>query len=386
LKENFDRFNFAIHKEKEMVDFRRCITALAILALFAGFAVAQTNGGNTQLVCSTNVTVTPNLRGEGYTEQTGDITLTCTGGVPTGNGLAIPAVNITVFYNTAVTSRLLPTSASSAISEALLLIDEPGSGLPPLVPGFGPAAPQVLCSTPLQGCTEFANSTLSGQTPPIQVAVGTSGGTTPGPNVFQGVVTGNSVTFFGIPVLAPGTTSSRVYRITNVRVNANPLAGGSASGASPVQASISISGATSLLISNATPFVGFVTNGLTATVSGSTTFNQCSTATKSSVTTLRFAENFGTAFKTRVAAQVPLLYAGQGTAAGSGGYPAQNIPGGIYNSESNLVIPISGTQVAGLADYGTRLKAVFNNIPTGARIFVSTEQQLPGCCSVPDRR
>ncbi len=161
-----------------MVDFRRCITALAILALFAGFAVAQTNGGNTQLVCSTNVTVTPNLRGEGYTEQTGDITLTCTGGVPTGNGLAIPAVNITVFYNTAVTSRLLPTSASSAISEALLLIDEPGSGLPPLVPGFGPAAPQILCSTPLQGCTEFANSTLSGQTPPIQVATGTSGGTT----------------------------------------------------------------------------------------------------------------------------------------------------------------------------------------------------------------
>jgi hypothetical protein len=29
----------------------------------------------------------------------------------------------------------------------------------------------------------------------------------------------------------------RVYRITNVRVNAQPLAGGSASGASPVQAS-----------------------------------------------------------------------------------------------------------------------------------------------------
>ena len=27
---------------------------------------------------------------------------------------------------------------------------------------------------------------------------------------------------------------------------------------------------------------------------------------------------------------------------------------------------------AGLADYGTRLKAVFNNIPTGVRIFVST--------------
>jgi hypothetical protein len=32
----------------------------------------------------------------------------------------------------------------------------------------------------------------------------------------------------------------------------------------------------------------------------------------------------------------------------------------------------NGGAVAGLADYGTRLKAVFNNIPTGVRIFVST--------------
>jgi hypothetical protein len=35
------------------------------------------------------------------------------------------------------------------------------------------------------------------------------------------------------------------------------------------------------------------------------------------------------------------------------------------------VFPI-GSQTAGLADFGTRLKATFNNIPAGARIFVST--------------
>ena len=34
----------------------------------------------------------------------------------------------------------------------------------------------------------------------------------------------------------------RVFRITNVRVDATPLAGGSASGASPIQASISTTG------------------------------------------------------------------------------------------------------------------------------------------------
>ncbi len=203
-------------------------------------------------------------------------------------------------------------------------------------------------------------------------------------------MTSNSVTFFGIPVLAPGTTSSRVYRITNVRVNANPLAGGSASGASPVQASISISGATSLLISNATPFVGFVTNGLTASVSGSSTQNQCSTQTKTSITTVRFAENFGTAFKTRVMAQNNLLYAGQNSSPGTGGFAAQNVPGGIYNSESNFVFPPatgSNGAIAGLADYGTRLKATFNNIPTGVRVFVSTanvlNNQVPAVAPTP---
>ena len=46
LKENFDRFNFAIHKEKEMVNFRRWITAIAVLALFTGLASAQVNSSS----------------------------------------------------------------------------------------------------------------------------------------------------------------------------------------------------------------------------------------------------------------------------------------------------------------------------------------------------
>ena len=65
MKENFDRFNFhEIYKEKEMADFRRWILAFAVLALFAGLAGAQ----STPLSCSSNVTVTPALRGEGFTE------------------------------------------------------------------------------------------------------------------------------------------------------------------------------------------------------------------------------------------------------------------------------------------------------------------------------
>jgi len=52
-----------------------------MFALFTGLATAQVGQtGQSQLTCNTNVTVTPALRGEGYTEQTGDITISCTGG------------------------------------------------------------------------------------------------------------------------------------------------------------------------------------------------------------------------------------------------------------------------------------------------------------------
>jgi hypothetical protein len=370
LKENFDRFNFEIYKEKEMVSFRRWILALTVVAMFAGLAGAQVIGNN-QLNCATNVSVTPTLRSEGYTEQTGDITLNCTGGVNSAPGAQIPAVNIQIFLNTAVTSRLLPqTNVSNNISEALLLVDEPGSGLP----GYGPSLAQKVCATPLTGCTQYVG-TQAGVTLGTAVdacttftgSVCTATSAVFGANVMQGVVSGNSVTFFGVPVLAPVTAgASRVYRITNIRANASALSGGSAAGATPVIASISISGATSLLITNPTPTIGFVQAGLTASAGGASNFNQCTSATRAAVNTLTFTENFGTAFKTRVAAQSNTQYAGQINS------PIQNVPGSIYNSESNLVIPVSSSQIAGLADYGTRLKASFAGLPAGVRLWVST--------------
>jgi hypothetical protein len=354
-----------------MVDFRRCITALGLLAMFTGLASAD------QLSCNTNVSVPPALRGEGYTEQTGDITISCTGGVAPAPGGSIPLVNFTIFYNTTVTSRLLPITGTSSVqgsgqtSEALLLIDEPGSGLGTYGAGLG----QTLCTTPLTGCAAWvgnvAGSTFNTAVNGAPNATSLLTTATPSPNVYQGVVNGNSVTFFGVPVLPPATTGSRVFRILNVRVNAQPLSGLSASGGSPVQASISISGATSLGLQNTAPVVGYVSSSLTASAGSSANLNQCSTQTRSSIQTLTFTENFGTAFKTRVNASLAsqnTAYAGQRNDPS----PSQNVPGAIYNSESNFIFPISGTQVAGLADFGTRLKATFNNIPSGASIFVST--------------
>jgi hypothetical protein len=358
-----------------MVDFRRVITALAVLALFVGLAGAQVNPGQTQLTCATNVTVPPQLRGEGYTEQTGDITITCSGGAVIAPGGNVPLVNIAVTYTAPVTSRLLPQTSPQAnnnISEALLLVDEPGSGLP----GYGASLPQALCTSPVTGCaTSVGNvaGSVTYNTPVDGYPVAGVTSTTPAKNVYQGIVNGNTVTFYGVPAMPPTTTGFRVYRITNVRVNANVLSGGSASGSSPVQASVAISGATSLSVTNTYLAVGYVLSGLSASASNNGNMNQCSSQTKTAVSTLTFTENFGTAFKTRVVAQSNTTYAGQAIpTGGSANNPPQNIPGAIYNSESNFVFPIANNQIAGLADTGTRLKAIFNNIPAGARVFVST--------------
>ena len=263
-------------------------------------------GGNL-LTCTSMVPVTPQLRGEGFTELTGDIVFTCSGGSTLAPGSAIPSVDLTVSYNTNVTSRLLPRAAPQAsnhTSEALLMIDEPGSGLS----GYGPSLPQKLCIAPLTGCPAFVGA-VSG--PTLGTAV--SSGSTPAPNVYQGVVNGSSVTFFGVPVLPPDATGARVFRITNVRVNAQPLAAGSQQGAMPVQASISVSNASSMPIVNSTPTVAFVSNGLSASAGSAANLSQCSSQTKTSAAMLTFAENFGTSFKTRVRAQSNTLLPARST-------------------------------------------------------------------------
>jgi hypothetical protein len=404
VKENFDRFKFALYKEKEMPEFRKWITALAGLALFAGLASAQVGpalpgNAGTAFSCTSNAAVTPTLRAEGYTEVAGDIVITCVGG-PLGpsaqTGAQIPTANFTVFVNTAVTSRLLATTGGA--SEALLLVDEPGSN----ETGYGPLVPQTLCSSAAfgagtGGCTEYVGtsnvSTASCTVVAcsnVGVPVTAVGGSSPGANVFQGIVTGNQVSFFGIPVLAPSSTGERVYRITNIRVNANGI---SAGGATPGQvfASVSVSSSTSLTLTTSTLTVGFVQQGLSASgtlvrnasstgnASGSgVTFNQCSSASVTSTSStaavglLQYQENFGTAFKIR-----------QQTA-------LQNVPGTIYNSESNFVTGTNfiapGTNnvyLPGQADYATRLKATFSNVPAGVSIYVSTRDvinsfQTPG--------
>jgi hypothetical protein len=339
--------------------------------------------------------VPPQLRTEGLTELIGDIVLTCTGGAQLPNGSVVPTANITVSLGTNVTSRILSTGnlnggPTQAISDGLLLIDEPGSGLLSTLPGTGPQAPQTPClntagTFPIAGagpggCVQIVNNT---------VVPGTGGGTIPvmssqagGPaaNMYLGLVNSNQMTFAGIPILPPVTSgSTRVFRMTNIRANVNGLGGGLLNGITQLVASVSISGSTALPVNNPVIVAGFIQPGLSTSVSAVSpahSFLQCISETLTATALLKFSENFGTAFKTRVA---PI---GVNTTGQTGTPTAlQNIPGSIYNAESGFVIPVatfgftggiltSSSQV-GLADYGTRLKAVFNNIPAGVRIFVS---------------
>ena len=105
-----------------MAAFRKLVLGLAAATLFAGFANAQSSA----LQCVANAGVPPTVRAEGLTELVGDVTLNCTGGIPTAAGVVIPSSNVTIFLNTNITSRILSTSQGTW-SEAILLIDEPHS-------------------------------------------------------------------------------------------------------------------------------------------------------------------------------------------------------------------------------------------------------------------
>src|SRR2546422_7087758 len=97
-----------------MVDFRRMIPVLAVLALLLGSAVTA---DAQPFQCFAVGGVSTPARSEGLTELVGDFVLNCTGGVPTpapttpGTGV-VPAVNIQVFLNTSLTSRLMTSSTS----------------------------------------------------------------------------------------------------------------------------------------------------------------------------------------------------------------------------------------------------------------------------------
>jgi uncharacterized repeat protein (TIGR01451 family) len=335
---------------------KRLFWAAASAFLFCVEAAAQGPA-----ICQiTNGAVTPSMRAEGPTEKTGDIVLICSGGTPTAVGDPLPQGNITVFLNTAVTSRLMDATGAS---EAILMVDEPGSALP------GAPSTQLACATPLTGCSITSNG-------------GEPYDGTPGrPNIFEGVVSSNTVTFFGVPLTSPGnfginpggSEGARILRITNIRANASGLSPLLLSSGTPpaIQASVAIS-STFAISSPPIVTVGFVQFGLLyqtrnaadTAVASSPSLSGCVAGSSCEVAVVRFQENFPTAFLSRAALPSNSIAI------------QQNVPGTIYNSESgfyntSLATSNPNLATAGLADAGTRLKATFQGVPAGAQLWVA---------------
>jgi len=369
-----------------MADFRKWIIVLAAVALFAGLAGAQSS--QIPFTCQATAAETPQLRSEGLTELVGDIVLTCTGGTVLPAGSQLQTANFTVYTNSTVTSRILASSGGA--SEALLMIDDPGNG----GTNYGNTVPQTFCGSSNSiigagpaGCVEYVGNqgatptAYTGGTPSfsssnnlgVPVAGAANGGTV-GANVFQGVVSGSSVTFYGVPIQPPSTSGAvRIFRITNVRINANGIGGGSLT---PATANIAVTGTAAMPINNSLLTVGYISASLGSSLrnaddSGTDTPNtwanllQCqdygSSSNPQGIAVARFTELQGSAFKVR-------------------GTTGQNRPGQIYtNAESGFTFTglsrtnsSTGVQnISGYADWGTRLKAVFSNVPSGVSVYVS---------------
>jgi hypothetical protein len=321
------------------------VPALALAALCAVSAATPFN-------CA-RVDRPATVRAEGAAELLGDIVLSCTGGSPAAAGARVPEYQILLVANTSLPNRTPQAGIGSwSVSDALLLIDDPQP------------ASQVACipDTNAYSCPQY------------------SGDVSP-PNVFQGrVLQSNGVIFMSLPIDAPGAGAVRTIRITNLRASPGDL---------PAKAMPSIT--TTLLIYDANgdsipvsyaqkvsgealpavTFTPLTSDSQRVPASQAPLILTPSLVPKTNPDPnfgflLEFTEGFATAFRRRNVATSggdPLFVMPQATP----GYPYFTETG-FYNDSFPAE---NGMNLLGLAETGTRLNVVFDNIPTGIQIWVS---------------
>ena len=324
---------------------------------FAGLILAPAAHAQTQMACTASAPAPTIMRSTGLTELGGDLILTCRGGTPVTTG-AFPLVSISMFFNAAVTSRVVvpAVGATPALTEAVLIVDTPAT------------ADQKPCLT-----ATACNNT---------------------DNVFQGRYDSfNSLSWVNIPVNPPGPNADRILRIRNIRMNATSIP----SGGGPALAFVSISGPqVSSTLVNPQQTLGTVRTGVayeirTATdtvLSGPLSLTACnaynvdlaSNVAAAAYNTsggrtmiVKFTEGFPNAFKRRNLSTTSTEP--QATA-------SQDNPTAYYNTETgytNSTFPaVNGWNRVGVADTGTILRAVFTNIPAGARVYVGSRELATG--------
>src|SRR5579859_5625852 len=132
------------------------ILVAALLGACAGSASAQPS----PMTCNLS-SLTLTARAEGKAELMGDLIISCAGGtILTTLSTPAPTVNLTLTLPQTITSRVL---SGINLSEALLLIDEPGTAPTgtALVPGYGADATPVACpGANTTGCTVYPNTAM----------------------------------------------------------------------------------------------------------------------------------------------------------------------------------------------------------------------------------
>lgn len=300
-------------------------------------------GQNGALQCVANATAVPRLNTSEITALAGDLEIACTGGAPTPAGQIVPQIDIRVYFNTNYSGR-----SNGAHTEALLLVDLPQP------------ASQSACSDDPSACAWVGGSK--------------------GVNVFQAeTLAPNGIVFVGVPLDPPGANGVRRFTITNIRLDASKLGNASESAPVALEATASTTGPT---VANSPTIIGYAQATLRAELvdaSGDTVLTgptgvelpNCLSVNQQRLAFLRFSEQLGVAPLFRPRGVAPAI----GTETSPAPIP-QNAPGIYYNTETGFYYPgfpaAYGMNMAGLADFGTRLRAVFSNVPSGVTLYVST--------------
>ena len=249
-----------------------------------------------EVTCSSQ-TQTPNvIRNEGKTEQIADYFFSCY-----NYGEATTAtVSVTISPTISITSRNL----TGGVTEAALIVQD----------STGQQTPQTILGTVSGSIVTFSNFTL------------------------------------------PHSSNTSAYQpfnltVTNIRVDASPLAGGST-----LSEAVSVSGTNVTPATFAAAQIAQVQSGLGAqSVTGAVNFPVCSTVTPATPAFMvKFGEN----------SVSPAAFKTQG---GSG-----NITVGSWatnNTETGYYLPTDGPPL-NLANSGTRLRILFTNIPNNVSVYV----------------
>jgi hypothetical protein len=379
-----------------MADFRRCLYALALVALLAGLTIpasAQTFN------CTNTTGVPPTVRAEGFAELVGDLIIDCTGGVPTPPGQLVPQVNIAINLDTYVSSKVTAVvNSNTEFLESLLIIDEPNSPTNPTRVIRNCGAGNIVTASGVYVSGTGDDTTAAGPGVCNILGTGSNGaansydGTLGHPNVFQGrslaLINGqtNQVLFLGVPIDPPGTqcpaatanpgaACHRIIRITNIRGDASQTGVAQGNQTSSITAQIIANPVSGLPVDIPTHIVarvqlGLVQSSLTngTAPGGKFDFIQCSlladnqsgNKNNSQALTFTFREAFANAFKPRSLRQTlnngttnPYAYLGTGAGSlaqnqltpstSSATTLNQNVPGATYDTESGFMNPNATT-------------------------------------------